>query len=492
MRKGSITLYLSLILLVMLSLLSAAFYSARSAASRAVIASGMEQGLYSLFSQYDKILYEDYGLMFLDGGYGGSSLSLASLLEETEDYMRYIVNPSKNRLFGGSLLNITIDGGSVKGYSLATDNGSAALKKQIYEVMKLKIGVNGIEAIKNMLLSDQSTSESQETLKEQYSEAQLEEEYEALKEQAKEISGSAEDNTAGDASSYTEENSQAQLPDSFENPIEVYQNLMKMGLYASVISDPENLSTLTVDKSSMPSRRTLQKGMGLETDSTDGVADQFMLLEYLAEFFPCYTDNTDDTGLKYQIEYVITGKENDMDNLKGVLNRLATLREAANFVYILTDPQKQAEAEEAALLISTILTVPEAQQGVAKLVELAWAYVESLNDLKILLGGGKVPLIKDASSWKTELGSLSSSMTAADLPNANSSGLDYKWYLRMLLMMKSETVLTAGLTDLLEYNRKNRGGDNFALDSCISSVELEISGTYEKLGYTIDRSYAYS
>ena len=68
MRKGSITTWLSLILLVLLSLITAGLYSARQAAGRVVLASAAEQALFSTFGQYDKDLMDTYGLLFIDGG----------------------------------------------------------------------------------------------------------------------------------------------------------------------------------------------------------------------------------------------------------------------------------------------------------------------------------------------------------------------------------------------------------------------------------------
>ena len=75
MRKGSMTAYVSLLLLVMISLIAAGLYSARQAAGRVVAASGTEQALFSVFGQYDRDLLDMYGLLFVDAGYGGSRSS---------------------------------------------------------------------------------------------------------------------------------------------------------------------------------------------------------------------------------------------------------------------------------------------------------------------------------------------------------------------------------------------------------------------------------
>ena len=61
MKRGGITVYLSLILLVLLSLITAGLYSARQAAGRVVLASGTEQALFSVFAQYDRDLLDMYG-----------------------------------------------------------------------------------------------------------------------------------------------------------------------------------------------------------------------------------------------------------------------------------------------------------------------------------------------------------------------------------------------------------------------------------------------
>ena len=50
---GSITAYLCLVLILMLSLISGTIASVRNAHARVMTACAMEQGLYSLFAGYD-------------------------------------------------------------------------------------------------------------------------------------------------------------------------------------------------------------------------------------------------------------------------------------------------------------------------------------------------------------------------------------------------------------------------------------------------------
>lgn len=65
---GSITAYLCLVLILMLSLISGTIASVRNAHARVMTACAMEQGLYSLFAGYDRTLLGQYELFFITAG----------------------------------------------------------------------------------------------------------------------------------------------------------------------------------------------------------------------------------------------------------------------------------------------------------------------------------------------------------------------------------------------------------------------------------------
>ena len=62
---GSITAYLCLVLILMLSLISGTIASVRNAHARVMTACAMEQGLYSLFAGYDRTLLGQYELSLI-------------------------------------------------------------------------------------------------------------------------------------------------------------------------------------------------------------------------------------------------------------------------------------------------------------------------------------------------------------------------------------------------------------------------------------------
>ena len=97
-KKGSVTVFLTLILSLLLSLICASIESVRMASARTQILNGMDIGLYSLFGQYDKELLTDYDLFALDGSRGGGQLDLAAVCDELEAYMNPVLKQNSQKL----------------------------------------------------------------------------------------------------------------------------------------------------------------------------------------------------------------------------------------------------------------------------------------------------------------------------------------------------------------------------------------------------------
>lgn len=83
-KKGSITVFLALILSLLLSLVTTGIQSVQAAAARTQILNSMDIGLYSLFGQYDRFLMKEYDLFFIDGAQGNSDLNLAAVYDNLE------------------------------------------------------------------------------------------------------------------------------------------------------------------------------------------------------------------------------------------------------------------------------------------------------------------------------------------------------------------------------------------------------------------------
>ena len=197
-----------------------------------------------------------------------------------------------------------------------------------------------------------------------------------------------------------------------------------------------------------------------------------------------YGAESEEDALAYQIEYLVVGKENDLDNLRSVVNAIFAMREAANISYLMTDQKKTMAAEALGLVLATAMMIPEAA-GVVKLILLyGWAFAESIYDMKCLMNGGRVPLIKTSKTWHYDLDQ------ALKLENDNqetdTEGLSYEDYLRIFMMLQKREVLTARAMNMVEADiRQTPGNQAFRMDGCLDYVEacVKFKSAY---GYTCE------
>lgn len=179
-------------------------------------------------------------------------------------------------------------------------------------------------------------------------------------------------------------------------------------------------------------------------------------------------------ALQYQIEYLIAGRENDTDNLRSVVNRLCALREAANLMYLYSDLEKKAEVQALSVATCALLLVPELAPTLELAIMMGWAYAESIYDVKSLLAGGRIPLMKDRNSWHYSLESaLSGQLGDAE---KEGRGLSYQDYLRVFMTLTGIDTLTGRAMNMVEADiRMTEGNRSFRLDGCYSRVRFEIN-----------------
>ena len=86
------------------------------------------------------------------------------------------------------------------------------------------------------------------------------------------------------------------------------------------------------------------------------------------------------------MEYLLSGKKSDRENLKEAVNKVLMLRGSMNLLYLLNSPDKKAEAE--ALAAAVTAGIIPAQMAVSFLILTLWAFGEAVLDVKTLLAGG--------------------------------------------------------------------------------------------------------
>ena len=142
-ERGSITLFLALILSLLLSLVCTSIESVRMASARTQILNSMDIGLYSVFGQYDRKLLEEYDLFALDGSMGGGQLNLAKICDNLESYMKPVLKQNSQKL--------ELHQSGLTGYRLLTDECGEVFYQQIVQYMQETLGSQGVQLLLNIM-----------------------------------------------------------------------------------------------------------------------------------------------------------------------------------------------------------------------------------------------------------------------------------------------------------------------------------------------------
>lgn len=424
-KKGEITAFLSLIFVLLVSFILAMTESAQIQTAKNLKRLAVDSALYSVFGEYQKELLEEYEIFAIDGTYETGQYGEQQLL----DRMAYYGSM-------GIEQNIT-------DLQLLTDNGGQAFREQVLDFMETRNGGEILQEITGMA-----------------------EHWEEQK-----IQGEAVSNQLQQALSQGEE----LLPEENRDVLKIKQE----GVLALVLPESFSLSGKTIVKENQVSVRSRNRGRGEfpARNDTDGIKGKWMLQQYVMEKMNSAIERkTDARNLDYEIEYLISGKDSDEENLKAVVTQLLLVRMGLNYSYLMTDFGKQGEAESMALTLATVMLHPEAKDAVKQLLLLLWVFGESVVDLRSLLAGRKVSMIKNAANWQLPISAVftfwmsDSGYEGTDMEG----GLDYGQYLQILLQLKDVETLTMRTLDRVEQNlRFEKGLDFFRADACITKIKLQ-------------------
>ncbi len=104
-----------------------------------------------------------------------------------------------------------------------------------------------------------------------------------------------------------------------------------------------------------------------------------------------------------QVEYILFGHREESENIKEMSQKLFALRLLCNSVHIVADTQKRTLITELATAVAGWWTGGIGTGLVSVIIGAAWASMESMVDVGMLMYGEKVPFIKTASTWYTSL-----------------------------------------------------------------------------------------
>lgn len=423
---------------------------------------------YSAFSEFNPYLWSNYKILAVDLGYGTDTVGPEIMNQKTLDYCKANAEDVQgNNYIKISPLEVTTE------YSLLTDAGGVAVEKMGAKAARDGMAAQLIDAI-------QERSDSINNIERVPVEQKVKDSKDSLDNAKRELSDKKRAAAEDDDPNTNPED--YPTPEEVEdNPLDAFE-ILKESFAKSVLAqvcDVSKLSETEVKLESLPSHRSLNSG-NLSMSESGSIVDRALYLDYILTNYEYYGHSLKHDGLKYEVEYLLGGKGTDPQNLAVVVEEILLIREAANFATIQKSETMKAEAHS----IATVLTSfnPALEEVVAYGIMAAWAYAESVLDLRLLLSGGKVSVIKDVQEWTSDVWHLSQVAKISFKAKENKNGIGYKEYLLGFLALKPTGTLSMRALDVME-NALSTTEDysNVSVDNMVWAADFKIDYTADEM-----------
>lgn len=497
--RGSMTVFAALSIMLVASFLFVLLEAAHQQQLRRVAQMNTSLVVESVFSNYCSPLWEKYQILALDNG----------MTEEQEPFVSweyYAADLSKESLSqrgfmrGANHLRMDTKCAEFVAYRMLTDEDGRAYIKTISDYMRNTIGQQAIEKLaaeyqqlSGMDISDKPDDTALAGADNAIAEARrLEEEKAKKEEEERKKAQEAAKKAKADRKTNKKTNKKADKKaekkaekkagteageraiEPAENPLEIIKNLWHQGTLSLVLKDAKAVSNMKEDWSDAVSKREKYTGIGLEPIQTDAT-DTLLFTEYLLDHFACYTSGEAAGTLAYELEYLLCGNEKDQSNLSETVQRLLAVREAANLAYLAADASKQELAYSVALSLAGVTANPGIIYAVKCGLLAAWALAESVLDVRALLSGDKIAIIKNSAQWTSDLLHLGSVFSSFGTATNCQNGLSYQRYLGFLLMMQAQKVSYRAMNIQEHVIRSKEGFENFCMDHLVIDAEIAMN-----------------
>lgn len=473
--RGNITVFTALSLMLTASFLFALLEAARIRMLYAYADRKTELGLESVCAEYQPGLWKEYGLLCLDGAYGGKEFSadyVTGTLKVRMDENLSVKDKGNSDLFAIRLEEI-----EPKGYELLTDREGIVFLQRIAAYMEANIAMDTIEGLYNRYLEgvEVEKSATQEDCVAGAQTALEQAEKEAAEKEAAEKDGNSPGETDNEPRQPgTGENSGGANVSGQENPLDVALALRQNALLG-MVTDTGNISGLRINLSDSLLHRKCRTGTYSGEQKSEWY-ERVLVLNYLDRYFSDVRKPADKHVLAYETEYLLCGEDSDRKNLEGTVIRLMILREAANILHIISDHAKMNQAGTIAASLAGFTGNPAIIKIVQTGIIASWAYIESIQDVRALLQGDKIALIKSVKEWTTDTGNLSESFRNTSKARNCEKGLTYQEYLRQFMFSMGKKKLAYRMMDIMERNiRLTENGANCRMDHMIGRIDYEMT-----------------
>lgn len=452
--KGNVTILLTLSLTIIIGVIFTILEAARLTVLKTYYTDVSYLSTDSLFGDYCYELFEEYGIFALNT----SDVDIETSLSDYAKDNIYHTSPADIFNSNYNLLTGTLEELSVNNYIYLTDEDGSIFSDQILKYMKYKELSEITDIISNTYNTDSFNTYDFSADNSDINSFDLS----ALDTPVIEDRRECLEIDTKEAKSYTEDLS------------EYISHTIKNNLLLILVDDTSTISTTEIDKLILPSMTTtlsdeatvINEGYVKSSDFLS--PEKIMFEEYISSTFNCYTNNNSSSLLRYELEYIINGSSKDDENLLNTAIKLIFMRASLNAAYIISDSSKRTAAND----LATIATggTPIATKFTEFMIISSWATAEGVIDVKDLLSGKKVPLIKDDNTWTLSLDGICNLSKNTISSNSGKEGFDYAFYLKLLLTAQSELALRFRTMDLIQMNICLNYNSSFRMSNCVCGL----------------------
>lgn len=491
--QGSITVYYSLVLLLMVALIGSLLESAHQTGIRTRMTQAAATGLDSLFSMYDEGLYEQYGLLFLN-----EELLELTPADQLAQFLETSAAPNEGMLMKTpQLLAFEVEALQLDEVYYAVDDEGVFLEREVLELMKYQETAELLGQLRSWLEQITNADQAYSYVVEQ-NDSYEQTDWEEI---AREAGGASE-----------EDEEEGNISEDNEDP-EISNENIEKSLDGSIITQVKELLTDTLltlfvkDVSALSAKGMsetaaagVSHGIAVQNSFLMDTESAILYDEYLMQYMGSYLHPSEADGLDYELEYMISGGGTDKENLLAVITKLLMTRMGLNIVFLLANHSYYEEAELLADALVGWTGIIALVTAVKLLLIAVWAFAESVLDVRALLAGKKVAFFKNAEVWTTGISDCVAQVAAGEMAKESSSGPGYEMYLRIFLLMQGMKEKCLRTMNVIEWNLANAPGrTGFSFSHCIYGVEATMSFTGKPVFFSMygslqndDGGYGYS
>lgn len=474
--KGSITVFLSLALILIIALAGSLLESARVTVAREIALDDSYLAMQNILAEYQRELWRDYHILFVDAS-GLQGEEGAVKLGNT--YLSKMLKIGK-----GDYIGAEADFTEIGFKENLTENNCYYFAKQAAAYMKYgAVGSFGKKMINkaNILKNAETGTDGLKKALKVKVEAEkklieLERQKKKLEEKKDKINNEKEKiKSEFNVKSFSNSRIQGiedEIKKDTASGIKKIMPMEKAEAENKYKKCQENLDTVTGDGTAggllgllLPSGKKISKlkikgttwNMVETVKKEDlNLADTGLLILYAKEHFNNFLSEAKNSekreALRYGLEYLIVGKESDEANLGSIANRIFGIRTIAWYAYFLTREDKVAEAEAIAAAVAGALSMPAAIEIIKLGIIMGWSIDEAKKEVTNLLQGGEIPLLPG---------------------KAEGVKLKYESFLDSFILPAVKT-LPKRMVELIEQNMKVRYYDGFRADSLFAGITAEV------------------